>query len=310
MTSQQTIVSPTVAAAGYRGAAFVAGLIGAGLRPVRVFSYRQAGDRSRAFETLFDLCRKEKIPFEETRRPGFAAERLVFLVGWQFLVERNLENCIVMHDSLLPNLRGFAPTVTALLRGDTTIGVTAFRPVGGVDAGPICGTRVVNVPLGASLRAAFDLQTDAMVALALELARGAHFSGMNVVPQEDSAATYSLWRDAFDYFIDWRRDAAEVVRKVTVLGFPYEGAKGVLEGRLLTIVKAQRGPNPEFAIRDPGKLWEIDGRRALVVCGAGTVWIEEAVYADTQPFQFRTLRARFLTADNAWIASFVASNSR
>jgi methionyl-tRNA formyltransferase len=306
MTEQRTVVSPAVAAAGYRGAAFIAGLIGAGVRPVRVFSYRQAADRSSAFDTLFELCRKEKIPFEETRRPDLAAEPLVFLVGWQFRVEGNLENCIVVHDSLLPKLRGFSPTVTALLRGDTAIGVTAFRPVRAFDAGPICGSRTVHVPVGASLQEAFDLQTDAMVGLALELLQCALFGDMNVMPQEDSGATYSLWRDAFDYFIDWRRDAADVVRKVAVLGFPYEGAKGVLRGRLLTIVKARLGPNMEFAIRDPGKLWEIDEGRALVVCGAGTVWVEEAVDADAQPYRFETLRTRFLTADNAWLGPFTA----
>jgi methionyl-tRNA formyltransferase len=305
MTAQRTVVSPAVAAAGYRGTAFIAGLIEAGVRPVRVFSYPQAGDQSNALDTLFELCRKEKIPFEETRQPNLAAEPLIFLVGWQFLVKGDLENCIVMHDSLLPKLRGFSPTVTALLRGDTAIGVTAFRPVRGFDAGPICGSRTVHVPLGASLREAFDLQTDAMVGLALELAQRAHFGDMNV-PQEDSGATYSLWRDAFDYFIDWRWDAADVVRKVRVLGFPYEGAKGILRGRLLTIVRAQLGPNMEFAIRDPGKLWEIDESRALVVCGAGTVWVEEAVDADARPYRFETLRTRFLTADNAWLAPFTA----
>ena len=82
--------------------------------------------------------------------------------------------------------------------------------------------------------------------------------------------------------------------------------KGGPGDRVLTIVKAQNGPNIDFAIRDPGKLWEIDHSRALVVCGAGTVWIDEAVDVDARPIKFTTLRARFLTAENAWIVPFIA----
>lgn len=295
-------VSPTVLAVGYRGTAFIVRLVAAGLRPVRVVSYRQAGDRSEAFERLSHLCHTENIPFEVSRRPVLDGDQLVFLVGWQFLLKNNLEKCVVFHDLILPDLRGFSPTVTALLRGDKVIGVTALRPTAGTDAGPIFGTRTVRVPPGVSLQTAFDLQTDAMVELAVELANRFHSGNIDSVPQDENVGTFSLWRDSFDYFIDWRRNAEEIVRQVTVLGYPYDGAKGQLTDHLLTITKAQLGPNIDFAIRDPGKVWQIKNDRALVVCGAGTVWIDEALDADAQPYRFKALRTRFLTADTAWLA--------
>jgi methionyl-tRNA formyltransferase len=95
------------------------------------------------------------------------------------------------------------------------------------------------------------------------------------------------------------------LRHVQVVGFPYEGAKAVLDGSTLTIDNARLGPDLNFAIRDPGKVWTIEGGRPLVVCGAGTLWIDSARGADAQPFQFRRLRARFLTADTAWIANYL-----
>ena len=78
-----------------------------------------------------------------------------------------------------------------------------------------------------------------------------------------------------------------------------------LNSQLLTIVRASAGPHIAFAIRDPGKLWKVEDRRALVVCGGGTVWIEEAVDSEGRPFYFKRLRSRFLTADTAWICSFI-----
>jgi methionyl-tRNA formyltransferase len=281
------------------------------MRLERVITYKQVGDQSGAFEGLVELTLFHGIPLEETCYPALESADLIYLVGWQFLVNDGLERCIVFHDSLLPMFRGFAPTVTALLRGDSEIGVTAFRPkAGGIDTGPICGRRTVRIPQGASLQTVLDLQTTAMIELALELEERAGRGELDTWPQDDSAATYSLWRDAFDYFIDWRQDSTHVLRQINAVGFPYDGAKAVLHDRVITILKARAGPDLAFALREPGKLWAIEGNRGLVVCGAGTVWIDEAVDATQRPFRFEKLRARFLTADTAWIMPFVSQQQK
>jgi methionyl-tRNA formyltransferase len=305
MTIRDDVIRPTVLATGYRGVGFVSGLLDAGVRPARVWSYRQKGDQSGSLDSLIQLCGSYGISVGESERPQIQDDELVFVVGWQFLLNDPSRRCVVFHDSLLPKFRGFSPTVTALVAGEETVGVTAIQPTADVDAGPIYGNRTVWVPPEAPLRAVFDLQTSAMVELAVELAERAFRGALKATPQDEDAAVHSLWRDAFDYFIDWRRDAQEVVRHVLSVGFPYEGAKAILNNQLLTIVRASVGPNVAFAIRDPGKLWKIEDGRALVVCGGGTVWIEEAIDAVGRPYKFKRLRSRFLTADTAWISRFV-----
>jgi methionyl-tRNA formyltransferase len=302
-----TAVRPTVLAAGYKGPLFVAGLLEAGINPHRIVTYRQPGDESGSFDRLMELGRDHGIDVEESWHPRIAEDRLVFMVGWQFLLRDTLDRCVVFHDSLLPQLRGYSPTVTALLVGSDAIGVTAFRPDDGIDTGPICGSRKIQIGPGESVDAVLERQTRAMVDLAVEVLNKAANGTLDWRPQDGDAATYSPWRDAFDYFIDWRRDASEVLRHVQAHGFPYEGAKGVLDDQVLTIVRASLGPNIEFAVRDPGKLWQIEGQRALVVCGGGTLWIEEARDTNGQPFHFKHLRRRFLTADTAWIAPFLGA---
>src|SRR5262249_19226769 len=268
------MMEPTVLAAGYRGTAFVSGVVARGLRPRRLISYRQVGDHSEAFQRLADLARSEGIAFEEARHPDLSQDALVFVIGWQFLIEQGAERCIVFHDSLLPTYRGFAPTVTALLRGDNKIGVPAFQPDAGVDPCSIYGQRSVQLPPYSSLRSVLDLQTSVMVDLALELASSAERGNLRSVAQDESSVSSSLWRDAFDFFIDWRQDAAQILRHIACVGSPYQGAKAVLPDRVLTITKARPGADIPFAIRDPGKVWQIDNGRALVVCGAGTIWID------------------------------------
>ena len=298
-------ICPTVLVAGFKGTQFVAGILEAGARPLRIVSYPQQGDKSNSFDQLVELGRKHGIPVEESRHPSIAGDSLVFLVGWQFLLLEGFDRCIVFHDSLLPELRGFSPTVTALLLNLDVIGVTAFRPASGFDTGPICGSRRIQISHGTSIRTALELQSSAMVDLAIEILEQISNGTMVEKIQDQDAGTFSLWRDEYDYFIDWRLSASEILRLVQALGFPYEGAKGIIDNELVTVQQARLGPDLPFAIRNAGKLWQIEERKALVVCGSGTLWIEEAFDGNGQAFYFRHLRARFLTSDNSWIAAYL-----
>ena len=242
------------------------------------------------------------------RKAGIPVLPEIFSFFWSvgnFYYAKTLDHCIVFHDSLLPELRGFSPTVTALLLSLDVIGVTAFRPAPGLDTGPICGSRRIQISQGTSIRAALELQSSAMVDLAIEILERTSNGTMVEQIQDQDAATFSLWRDEYDYFIDWRLSASEILRLVQALGFPYEGAKGIIDNELVTVQQARLGPDPPFAIRNAGKLWQIEERKALVVCGSGTLWIEEAFDGNGQAFYFRHLRARFLTSDNAWIAAYL-----
>jgi methionyl-tRNA formyltransferase len=298
-------IRPTVLAAGLKGALFVAGLLDAGIRPLRIVSYRQPDDRSDSFNRMAELSGNLGIEFEESRRPDITKDSLIFLVGWQFLLHDGLDRCIVFHDSLLPELRGFTPTVTALIIDSDVIGVTALRPSEGIDTGPICGRRSIRISSGTSIRTALDLQSAAMVDLAIEILQRVSDGALVEQAQDQSSGTLSLWRDEYDYFIDWRKSAPEILRFVRALGFPYGGAKGVIDNQVVTIQNVTSGPDLVFAIRSPGKLWQVEDRRALVVCGSGTLWIEETCKDDGEPFHFKYLRSRFLTPDTAWITPFI-----
>lgn len=117
-----------VAAAGLKGLNFLRGLEAAGYRPSRVYSYPQRDDFSGSFARIETFCRNNAIQLEEERRPAIAPRTRTFLVGWQYLFDGPSDSIVVFHDSLLPEYRGFAPTVTALITGARQIGVTAFRP--------------------------------------------------------------------------------------------------------------------------------------------------------------------------------------
>ncbi len=224
MTAGETI-RPTVLAAGFKGALFVTGLLDAGVKPLRIVSYHQSDDKSNSFSRLIELSGNLGIEFEESHRPDITEDSLVFLVGWQFLLHNALNRCVVFHDSLLPELRGFTPTVTALILNSDVIGVTALRPNEGKDTGPIYGRRSIKISSGTSIRSALELQSRAMVDLAIEILQRVSDGALVEQEQDQNAGTLSLWRDEYDYFIDWRTSAPEILRFVHALGFPYSGAR-------------------------------------------------------------------------------------
>lgn len=257
-----------VAAVGYKGWVFVDALSNKGSKPNRLFSYRQKpGDPN--FANLAAFARENGVLFIESKRPSLDPGVETFFVGWQFLVE-DLGSAIVFHDSLLPRYRGFAPTVTALIAGDTELGVTALRPVPEADAGPVLAQRRTDFVPPVKIGHALERQSQMMADIAGELI--ARIEGGTALPEREqnhALATYSIWRDKADYRLDFDWDAAKLVRAVYALGEPYDGAFFTLDGRVVRVAEARETDEIPLAQRDVGKVWRIGEDSLEVICGQG-----------------------------------------
>lgn len=117
-----------------------------------VVSYPSEGWRQDAYAEIREVCRDKRyklIVRDDVRSADFASANLVLLIGWQFLSKDLDPRFVVLHNSLLPRLRGFNPTVTALIAGEKELGVTAFSPIGGntavADSGPVFGQEKLQI---------------------------------------------------------------------------------------------------------------------------------------------------------------------
>jgi methionyl-tRNA formyltransferase len=204
----------------------------------------------------------------------FALETdVVFAVGWQYLLPQPPPNLVILHDSLLPRHRGFAPTVNALLAGETTLGVTALLPGRGVDDGPIlaqCSAAfTAPVRLGAALEGLRDCYISVVRQVCEALAQGRSLAALGR-PQAEVEATYSQWRDDFDYLVDWCLDAPSVVRHILAVGAPYSGAIAFTAGgQKLFLDEAVVGDDVNFVNRTAGKVHALAAGHMDVVCGKG-----------------------------------------
>jgi len=285
-----------ICGAGLKASHFLGGLLTKGVKPARVVSYAQNGDVSHAFEKLRKACGANGIDFIENRAPkifDFTDVDVIFMIGWQYLLPQTDERCIVFHDSLLPKYRGFAPTVTALINGETEIGVTAFTPVAKVDAGPIVGQGEIAVQHPMRIEDALAEQARLMVDLAVELLEKRQSGPLPTTPQNEEMATYAVWRDDDDFWIDWKCSAAEIQRFVYAVGFPYTGARAMLADHEVWIDDCTPLDDLVFPLRHPGKIWTICDGDPVVICGTGILRISKMRASSGQTLKAERLRQRF-----------------
>ena len=294
---------------GKKGYDFLVGLCERERLPVFICSYSQSKDRSQSFERIRGFADKVGARFEETKSPRLEQTDFpIFVVGWQYMIPELGQNLIVFHDSLLPRYRGFAPTMTALMNGDTELGITAFVPVEEVDAGPILAQACTPIRHPMRLAEAFEIQSALMTDVAVNILNRS-IGRNNLVQQDATKATYSLWRDELDLFIDWHADAETVQRQVYACGFPYGGARGIYDGSIIIIDDVELAPDARFERRDVGKIGSIDGGKPVVVCGSGCVRITKATDESGTIVAFDTLRSRFITRDANWLPRLRCSSS-
>lgn len=70
------------------------------------------------------------------------APDVIFCLGWRTLIPMEVLDCaprgaVAVHDSVLPRLRGFAPTNWGLILGHDQLGATLFQLTESVDAGDV-----------------------------------------------------------------------------------------------------------------------------------------------------------------------------
>ena len=115
--------------------------------------------------------------------------------------------------------------------------------------------------------------------------------------QNESEATYSVWRDDLDYWVNWRDDADKICRFVDAVGIPYKGARTSVNGKIVIIKDVASIPDRTIHNRDCGKVLDQMNGLPIVICGDGLILIKDAYFQDTNLslVPMRNMRVRFLS---------------
>lgn len=256
-----------------------------------------ANDYSRE---IAQYCQQHSIAYcFRGEEPPIDKDTYLFVVSWRWMVDHPANRLIIFHDSLLPKYRGFSPLVNMLINGETLIGVSAVFGADMYDRGAIVGQRSTEISYPIKIAEAIKINSGNFEALAVELALIiAQGKDLSSQPQDDASASYSLWRDDEDYFVDWNQCARLIKRFVDAVGYPYLGAKTrTSTNDIVLLDEVDVVEDVDCELRQCGKVIFIEDGCPVVICGSGLLKIRQArVVSEDGPKEYLPLirfRTRF-----------------
>lgn len=284
-----------------RGYRLLQRLIARGESLVGVFAFEEdPHERTRFANEISALCRQHDIPCQKVRKLGAKraaeiAERfrpdVIFCCGWRTMLPSEIldlapHGVIGAHDSLLPRLRGFAPTNWAVLLGHDEVGVTLLRLRPGVDEGEVYFQATLRLTPEDTMAELVDRIADLAVRLFEQYLDAFRDGSLRAVPQQHACATYTCARTPDDGEIDWSAQTEVIVRLVRALAPPAPGAYTYYEGEIVKVLRAAPVKTaPRYEGRIPGRVIALDPPKGTidVLSGDGVVRIQEIEVEGGEP---------------------------
>lgn len=165
--------------------------------------------------------------------------------------------CVNLHGSLLPKHRGASPITSAILAGDEKTGVSVFRLVDRMDAGPVLIRRETMIGPEETCGDLHDrlarIGCDAIDATMRLLSSDLHAPGE---PQDESLATRAPKLKKSDGFLRFDQPAEVIARRCRAM-WPWPGARCryvARDGRSEEVTLAAVTPVPGLAAGPPGTI--------------------------------------------------------
>jgi len=203
----------------------------------------------------------------------------IFAISWRWLINNiNNKRLIIAHDSLLPKYRGFAPLVNMLINKEQYIGVTFLYANSKYDEGDIILQKKLAISYPIKIAKAIDLisqkYSEGLIQIIRDIRKG---KTIEAYSQDNSKATFSLWRDEDDYLIDFNNSANDINRFIDAVGYPYKGATAYIKDEKVIILDAEVCEDKYIENRSShlGKVIFIEHGQPIVVCKYGLLKLKD-----------------------------------
>lgn len=167
--------------------------------------------------------------------------------------------CFNLHGSILPRWRGAAPIQRAILAGDSELGVTIYRMVKALDAGPVLEARGVPGAANLGAIAAEAALAEAAAELLVDWYPRLRSGDLPLVEQDDDRATLAPKLEKSEGWVDWSSSAEAIAAHVRAFeAWPRSFTDLVLEGQapsrvfICEAIPGEAGPpNVPGTVRPP-----------------------------------------------------------
>ncbi len=206
---------------------------------------------------------------------------VIFVVDFAQLVREPFLNeprfgCLNIHPSLLPLRRGAAPIQRSLMEGDSETGVTVFRLVEAMDAGPVLAQERVSI----------DLETtseDLVKTLSISGSKIA-VSGVNDLIEKNSdinvftvqnndLATYAAKIEKSETQVFWSQPALQIHNTVRALNF-FSGSYIMVRGKRLKLWKTYPYTDSSYSGFSAGQAVRFENGVPVLLCSEGLLRLD------------------------------------
>jgi len=181
-----------------------------------------------------------------------------------------------LHPSLLPKYRGAAPLNWAIIKGETSTGVSIVKMTKRMDAGPVLRSKAADilkeddaVSLGDRLS---GLGADLLIETVREIERG----NSGGIPQKEEDATFAPLLKKEDGRIDWN-NSAYCIRNLVRGCAGWPGTFTCFRGRLLKIKETkviEENSSADIPV-SPGRIVAVSPQGMEISCGKGRLSIKK-----------------------------------
>ena len=247
---------------------------------------------------IIDFCIKNNIPYIKKNDFKVIETDYALAISWRWIINHNEDKLIILHDSLLPKYRGYAPLINSLISGEKKIGVTALFGAKKYDRGSVIYQSEFSIIYPIKIIDAIALISEGYINLVNKILE-ILFLDQKLISykQIEENATYSLWLNEDDYLIDWGKTSTEIRRFIDSTGYPYRGAASFLGNKMIRILDAEEFLDVNIENRHPGKIIFFELNSPVVVCGSGLLKINEACLempnGSLEKYKISNVRSKF-----------------
>lgn len=213
---------------------------------------------------------------------------IAFAIGWRYIITPEAyqipeKGTLILHDSLLPKYRGFAPMNWAIINGEKESGVTLFHISEGIDNGPIIDQLSTPIHLHDTAKTVderiIQLYEDIIVKN-LPILQSGEAKG---TPQDESLATYSCKRTPDDGEINWQQSAEQIHNLIRACSHPFPGAFTTLKGEKVFIWEAELPKEQMIYVGNiPGRILGKKEGAIEVLTGKGVVRLKRLQFENKE----------------------------
>jgi len=232
------------------------------------------------------INRKEALEFLHSVNPDVLIVASYGKILGEKVLSLPKHGCYNIHPSLLPKYRGASPIQRALENGEKKTGVTIYRMVKELDAGPIALQREVNIDPFETFdqleKRLIELSKEMVIEFLEKLENGE----IHLREQDHTRATYAPLIKKEDLFVDFSKGAETVKNKIRAYD-SRPGARAFLNGKEVKLFGAMA---VDSSNDEPGLIHYIDREGAWIGTGKGMVKVKYLQLPGKKKLTFWELR--------------------